>query len=46
MGKEAGFSFPGREGAIVNNLLSLSKQGGDFSRKWKGDRSKFVYEDN
>jgi len=46
VGKEVGFSFLGCEGTILNSLLSLSNQGGVHTRKLRGDRRKFVDEDN
>jgi len=46
VGKEIGFSFPGREDVVLNGLYSLSNQGGVTTRKMWKERSKFVNEDS
>jgi len=46
VGKEAGFSFPGREEIVLNSICSLSNQGGVTTRKMWKERRKVVNEDN
>jgi len=46
VGKEAGFSFPGREDVVINGIYSLSNQGGVTTRRMWKERSKFVNEDS
>jgi len=46
VGKEAGFSFLGREDVVVKDIYSLSNQGGVTTRRMWKERSKFVNEDS
>jgi len=46
VGKETGFSFPGREEVVLNGLYSLSNQGGVTTRKMWKERSKVINEDS
>jgi len=46
VGKEAGFSFLGREDVVLNGIYSLSNQGGVTTRRMWKERSKFANEDS
>jgi len=46
VGKEACFSFQGREEIVLNSICSLSNQGGVTTRKMWKERRKTVNEDN
>ena len=45
VGKEVGFSFPGREEIVLNSICSLSNQGGVTTRKMWKERRNVVNED-
>jgi len=46
VGKEVGFSFPGRVEIVLNSICLLSNQGGVTTRKMWKERRKVVNEDN
>ena len=46
VGKEAGYSHPGREDLVIGSLQALTFQDGRKVRKSRGETSQFVDEDN